>query len=96
MNKWDAVFEDVEFAKKLIALSPEEVQKELAAKGFDFSMEEILAAGKEISELMQKTSSGELDEAALENVAGGEIGWNFKTGFVVGAVVAGGILLCGW
>lgn len=95
MNKWDAVFEDVEFAKQIIALSPEDAQKALAERGFDFSMQEIMEAGKEISELMRKTNFGELDEEALSDVSGGAVGWNFKTGFVVGAVVAAGII-CGW
>lgn len=94
-EKWDAVFSDVEFAKSIISMEPEDALKALKEKGYDFCMEEVLEAGKEISQMMSQMNE-ELDEGALENVAGGAIGWNFKTGFVVGAVVAGGIICCGW
>lgn len=96
-NKWDEVFNDVEFAKSIITMSPEEAQSALAARGYDFTMDEIMSAGKEISDLMRRIASmGELGEDALDDVTGGAIGWNFKTGFVVGAVVAAGVIVCGW
>ena len=93
MEKWTEIFENEELTKKLIAQTPEEVQKTLAEAGYEVTADEILAVGNEINAAVKKAAATELGEADLDEVAGGA--YNFKTGFVVGAVVAAGIIL-GW
>lgn len=71
--KWIPVFENLELAKKILPMQPEEAQKVLAENGFDFTIDEILEAGKVLYE-MQNSPEGELSENDLEAVAGG-VGW---------------------
>ena len=74
-EKIKEVFSDEKFVKSLMELeTPEEVQKALAEKDIDLSIDEI----KKVAELLQKKAEGELSDANLENVAGGSI-----TGLVV-------------
>ena len=64
------VFSDEKFVKSLMELeTPEEVQKALAEKDIDLSVEDI----KKIAELLQKKADGELSDDELESVAGGGI-----------------------
>lgn len=71
--KWIPVFENLELAKKIVPMQPEEAQKVLAENGFDFTIDEILEAGKVLYE-MQNAPEGELSENDLDAVAGG-VGW---------------------
>lgn len=72
-EKWIPVFENLELAKKILPMQPEEAQKVLAENGFDFTIDEILEAGKVLYE-MQNAPEGELSENDLDAVAGG-VGW---------------------
>ena len=57
-------------------MQPEEAQKVLAENGYDFTLDEILEAGKELYAIRQRMDSGELNDDDLENVAGGvRINW---------------------
>ena len=70
-EKWNPVFENEELAMKIIPLQPEEAQKVLAENGFDFTVDEILDAGKELYAIREQQTEGELSENDLEEVAGG-------------------------
>ena len=73
-EKWIPVFENEELAMKVIPLQPEEAQKVLAENGYEFTLDEILAAGKELYQMRERMSTdGELTEDELSDVAGG--GW---------------------
>lgn len=91
-EKWNEVFRNEELAKKVVALSPEEAQKILSENGFDFTLDEILEAGKEINELLAKYKNGEISEEDLAEVSGGGHGGYFLVGIVAGVVIAS----CGW
>lgn len=69
-EKWIPVFENLELAKKIIPMQPEEAQKVLAENGFEFTMDEILEAGKVLYE-MQNRPEGELSADDLDAVSGG-------------------------
>ena len=69
-QKVKEVFSDEAFVKELVELdTPEEVQARLKEKGVDVSVEEI----EQIAKALQSQAEGELDEDALEDVAGGII-----------------------
>ncbi len=70
-EKWNAVFENEELAMKVVPMQPEEAQKVLAENGFDFTIDEILEAGKELYKIREQQASDELNEDDLEDVAGG-------------------------
>ena len=91
-EKWNEVFQNEELAKKVVALSPNEAQKTLSENGFDFTLDEILEAGKEINEILAKYKNGEIGEEALAEVSGGGHGSYFLVGLVAGVVIAS----CGW
>ena len=72
--KWIPVFENEELIMKVVPMQPEEAQKVLAENGFEFTIDEILEAGKELYALRESLNNGgELSEDDLEAVAGG--GW---------------------
>ncbi len=76
------LFSDETFVSSLLELeTPEEVQKALAEKGVDLTIDEICTVQKS---LMQ--SDGELSEEDLENVSGGSI---IATLIIVVAGIAG-------
>ena len=96
-EKWNTVFADENLAKKIIVLSPEDAQKVLAENGYEFSMDEIMKAGKAINEMMVKIKAGqtgELSEDDLEDVSGGGHGTDLAVGFAIGAMIA--ITALGW
>lgn len=62
--------EDVERAKMLVELAPEEAVKKINADGFNFTVDEIV----EFGENLRIASSDELTEDNLSEVAGGVIG----------------------
>ena len=77
-EKWIPVFENEELAMKVVPLQPEEAQKVLAENGYEFTLDEIVAAGKELYQMRERmNTSGELTEDDLSDVAGGTIwiGW---------------------
>ena len=79
-KKFDEAFADQAFAEKVLAMTePEDVQKAFAEKGIELTLEDVKAIGKKLSE----TADGELNEDALEDVAGGVI-----TGITVAAVIS--------
>lgn len=57
-------------AQNLVEMSAEDAVKAMQADGLEITAEELSEFG-EIAEKNAKNASGELDEAALENVAGG-------------------------
>lgn len=60
---------DTERSKKLLEMSPEVALAGMNADGNDFTLDEILEFGKQLQATAAQT--GELDENALSNVAGG-------------------------
>ena len=69
-EKIKEVSSDEEFVKSLMELeTPEEVQKALAEKDIDLSVDDI----KKIAKLIQKKADGELSDEDLESVAGGSV-----------------------
>ncbi len=63
---------DIERAKSLIELTPEEAAKKINADGFDFTVEEIMEFGEQLQKFAaSQTEDGELSEDALSEVSGG-------------------------
>ena len=60
--------EDVNRAKALLNLSPEEATEKINADGYDFSVDEIIEFGEN---LKAASAEGELSEESLNDVAGG-------------------------
>ena len=58
---------DKDRAERIVKLDPAEAVKEINAAGNDFTAEELI----EFGEVAAKAQSGELDDDALEDVAGG-------------------------
>ena len=83
---YEVAFKDEETAKSLLEKSPEEVSAYMKTQGYEYSVEEIKAIGAELKAMADKQPEGELDEDALENVAGGMLGTAmvFAAGFVAG------------
>ncbi len=76
------LFSDEAFVNSILEMeTPEEVQKALAEKGIDLTIDEICTIQKSLSQ-----SDGELSEDDLENVAGGSI---IATLIIVAAGIAG-------
>lgn len=73
-----------EFAKKLGELQPEVAADELTKHGLRCSREDLLNLSEEMKKAVAE--SGELDEGALENVAGGSK-FTFYLGVACGAAV---------
>ena len=60
--------EDEAFVKQLVEMeNPEDVQAALNAKGAEITVEEV----QQIAKSLSQQAEGELDEDALEDVAGG-------------------------
>ena len=68
---YEVAFKDEETAKSLLEKSPEEVSAYMKTQGYEYSVEEIKAIGAELKAMADKQAEGELDEDALEDVAGG-------------------------
>ena len=65
---------DIERAKTLINLSPEEAVAKINADGFDFSVDEIMEFGEQLQKVVASQSEdGELSEEALGEVGGGVV-----------------------
>lgn len=77
---------DIERAKTLINLSPEEAVAKINADGFDFSVDEIMEFGEQLQKVAASQSEdGELSEEALSEVAGGVV--------IAAGVLAAGVAL---
>ena len=69
---YEVAFKDEQTAKSLLEKSPEEVRDYMKEQGYDYSIGEIQAIAKELKSMANKQQQeGELDEDALEDVAGG-------------------------
>ena len=77
---------DIERAKSLINLSPEEAVAKINADGYDFSVDEIMEFGEQLQKVAASQSDdGELSEEALSAVAGGVV--------IAAGVLAAGVAL---
>ena len=73
-KRWTEIMGNETLVKKMAEIrEPEKMQELLKANGYEFSIEEIHAAGEELSAQYSAQSSGELSENDLEDVAGGSI-----------------------
>lgn len=88
-----AAFKDEETAKKFLAMAPLEVISALKAEGIDFTEAEVIEIGEELKAQAEAMKKDELNEADLDNVAGGK--GEFKYGVVTGVLV-GIAFLGGW
>ena len=70
----------------LFALEPAEAAEKLAAEGYDFTAEELVEYAEILESVKKKAGAteGELDESALEDVAGGGVGMALLMGIAVG------------
>ena len=62
------LFENEEFLKKILPMEPAEVVKAFEAEGGEITEEELLEIAAEVQ---KQLASDELDETALDDVAGG-------------------------
>lgn len=67
-----ALVEDEKQIPVLFEMEPEEAAKKLNEKGYDFTKDELMAYA-EILEQEAKEKNGEIEESALEGVAGGSL-----------------------
>lgn len=73
---------DEDEIKKLIEMTPEAAAAEFAAKGYNFTAEELVEFG---DSLMASVSNGEINEDDLDKVAGGSVvGAVFLVGVIIG------------
>jgi len=79
------VFNDPEEASKLFAMSPEDAQQYLKEKhGLEFSVDELNEVANGIRKGMSDDDTDELNEEALQLVAGGAKGGAYYTGYYIG------------
>lgn len=91
-----AVAADQSDIKRILQLDIEDAVKEFQTKGYDFTKEELCEFGAQLTKLIEANQSGELDENALNEVAGG-CGYCAAVGAVVGAALGlGGTILLFW
>lgn len=77
---------DVEKAKALLDLTPEEAAEKINADGYDFSVDEIMDFGEQLQKVAaSRADEGELSEEALSEVAGGVV--------IAAGVLAAGVAL---
>ena len=75
-EKLAELLSDEKEAAEIISESVEETQKNLAARGLEFTIAELKEFGKAVT---AANAQGELDEDALEGVSGGVISpWMFR------------------
>ena len=82
---YEVAFKDEETAKSLLEKSPEEVSAYMKTQGYEYSVEEIKAIGAELKAMADKQAEGELDEDALEDVAGGSVALAMAVGIALTA-----------
>lgn len=94
-TKLNELSADKEFLKELFELdSPEKIQAKFAEKGVELSLEEVKAIITGVVDAAEKKSGEELDETALDGVAGGfaitaAIGWGVMALMAVGGFAIG-------
>ena len=77
---------DIDRAKTLLELTPEEAVEKINADGYDFTSEEIKEFGVQLQQVATlQNEDGELSEDALSEVAGGVV--------ISAAVLAAGVTL---
>ncbi len=82
-QKMKEIFSDEQFVKALLGLeTPQEVQKVLAEKEIDVTLEEIVKT----KEILAHYTTGELSEEDLEMVSGGFL----LEGIILGVALAAG------
>lgn len=87
IEQWDEVFQDVEFAKKLVTMPMEEALAELNNKGYDFTARDMEQMGSFLKECAERVSAdGELPPEMLEQVSGGGHVGSFFTGIGLAGV----------
>lgn len=64
------LYEDLERAKKLTEMSPEDAAVEIKSYGFDFTADELVSFAEDV-EALRASMEGELSEDDLDDVAGG-------------------------
>ncbi len=90
-QKIKEIFSDEAFVASLMEMeTPEEVQKALAERDLDLSIEDI----EKIRE-MAASQEGELSDEALEGVAGGSLTVAIICGLIIGGAAAGGVFSLG-
>lgn len=91
------LFENEEFLKKILPMEPAEVVKVFEAEGGEITEAELLEIAAEVKKQM---ANDELDESALDDVAGGLTNAQKKymkaVTFAVVAVGVGAAALCSW
>ena len=99
-KKWEAVFADKALTQDLLKMSAEDAVKVLTEKGYDFTVDDVNEAGAALNELAQHVNAdGELDEAMLQEIAGGGHISSYFAGVGIGVIAAGvgfAIGLCSW
>ncbi len=82
--------EDLERADELFKMTPEEAAQRFTELGCNISSEEVAKFGEALKKefLAFQTSPNELDESALENVAGGAFA-DFCYGLSAGCIAIG-------
>lgn len=96
LDQWNEVFQDVEFAKKLVTMPMEEAMAELNNKGYDFTAQDMEQMGSFLKECVERVSAdGELPPEMLEQVSGGGHVGSFLAGLgVAGGIGGAGLLIC--
>ena len=97
-KKFEEALADKEYAAELLKLDPKEAKASLAAKGYEFSDEDLMEMAEAIQKALTQAKDGELSENDLEG--GGHIG-SYVAGVAVGVAVgvgafAVGIAGCCW
>jgi len=88
-QKIKEIFADEAFVSSILEMeTPEEVQKALADKGLDLSVDEINTIKESLS-----AEEGELSDEQLEDVSGGSITAVICGLIIGGAALAGGVSL---
>lgn len=81
----EALLQNENEVAALFELSPAEASAKLAQKGFDFTEAELVEYGKILDQQKKLTEAGsELNEDALDNVAGGGLLAAAVAGVIVG------------
>lgn len=88
---------DKKFLKELFELdSPEKIQEKFAEKGVELSLDEVKTIIAGVVDAAEKKTGEELDESALESVAGGFAITTAMIGWGVMALMTAGGFVIGW
>lgn len=87
----DYLAKDLDGAKALLAMSPEEAAAKISENGFSVTSEELVEYGEAVKKIAAE-KDGELVEGELENVAGGIAASTIILGsMVVGFLIGKGV-----